>query len=94
MDNREWSNISSIELLGSFLVEYKAFIAGLEVILTAFEIRSSKIIVNDDLSSCLENVEIGKQRYVEEHVAVENNGSWSHAESTVYSGSRSVKRGR
>jgi hypothetical protein len=93
MDNREWSNISSIKLLGSFVVKYKAFVTGLKVVLTAFEIGLSKIVVNDSLSSCLEDVEVGEQRYVEEHVTVENNGSWSHAKSTVYSGSRSVKRG-
>jgi hypothetical protein len=94
VNDSEWSIVSSVKLLGSFVVKDETFLARLIVVLTAFEIRSLKIVVNDGLSSCLKNVKVSKQWYVEEHVAIENNGSWtSHAQSTVNSGSRSVKGG-
>jgi hypothetical protein len=38
-------------------------------------------------------MKVSEKRYVQKHIAVENDASWCHAECTVYCGVRGVKCG-
>jgi mannitol-specific phosphotransferase system IIBC component len=53
VNDRERTDAFGIKLSGSFLVKNEAFIAWLVIVMTAFFISSSKIVIDDNLSTFL-----------------------------------------
>jgi hypothetical protein len=79
IDDRERTNILGVNFFGCFVVKNESFLTWLVVVMTAFFVSLSKIVINDDLSSFLENVEVCDEWYVKEQGTIKNDGTRGHA---------------
>jgi hypothetical protein len=84
IDDAKRTDVFGVKLFGClFVVHDEAFIAWLIAVVMAFFVCSSKVVINDDMLTFLEDVKICNERYVEEHVAVKNNVIRCHAQSSM-----------
>ncbi len=58
--DKKWTNMLRVKFFGTFVIEDEAFVTWLIIMVAAFFVGTSKVIIDDCLTTCLQLLEIGE----------------------------------